>query len=101
MAWAQTGGRCSGFCFAQPEKSCGGGFGVRVILAAIKEYLRDKRASLGSIVTMALGFAVLVTVVMVTNFIGVSIFNAIQPQIGTISDTNVSKAVNSTTWGTF
>lgn len=66
-----------------------------------REFVADNRAALNAMVAMALGFAVLITVVMVTNFIGVSIYNAIQPQLSDISDTNVSKAITSTTYGTF
>ncbi|MEM0368430.1 MAG: hypothetical protein QXN57_03205 [Desulfurococcaceae archaeon] len=71
------------------------------LVIRLRKFSLDNRAALNTMVAMALGFAVLITVVMVTNFIGVSIYSAIQPQLGGIEDTNVSKAITSTTYGTF
>ncbi|MEM2120770.1 MAG: hypothetical protein QXR93_06790 [Archaeoglobaceae archaeon] len=77
---------------------------VRGVIKALRKIVRfviDERATLNTMIALALGFAVLVTVIMVTNFIGASIFSAIQPQLSGITDSNVSSAITSTTYGTF
>lgn len=74
---------------------------MRGVRGVISKVVTDEKATLDTMIALALGFAVLVTVIMVTNFIGASIFSAIQPQLSGISDTNVSNAITSTTYGTF